>query len=233
VEAGFTGFEWAVGVPGSLGGAVAMNAGGHGSDMARSVVAATVATLDIPPGADGAVATEVWDLTRLDYSYRRSSIGPHHVVVGARLGLGRGDRAAGAETMRAIVRWRRQHQPGGQNAGSVFTNPAGPEPSPSAGRLVEAAGLKGRRLGSAEVSAKHANFIQADPGGSAVDVVALMDLVRTEVRLRFGVDLHTELRRAGSDQGSDTRSPNRQLSVEPEGQGDDHPGRPIHQQEDT
>ena len=81
-----------------------------------------------------------------------------------------GDTAAGEATLAEIVRWRREHQPGGQNAGSVFTNPAGD----SAGRLIDAAGAKGLRVGTAAVSDKHANFIQADPGGSADDVAALM-----------------------------------------------------------
>ena len=84
--------------------------------------------------------------------------------------------------MADIVRWRRQHQPGGSNAGSVFTNPDGD----SAGRLVEAAGLKGTRLGTAVVSTKHANFIQADPGGSADDVHRLIEHVRAVVAERMG-----------------------------------------------
>ena len=92
-----------------------------------------------------------------------------------------------------IVRWRREHQPGGQNAGSVFTNPSGD----SAGRLVDAAGARGLRLGSAHVSDKHANFIQADPGGSADDVVALIAEVRRRVRAAHGVDLHPEVRLVG------------------------------------
>ena len=95
--------------------------------------------------------------------------------------------------MTEIVRWRREHQPGGSNAGSVFVNPAGD----SAGRLVEAAGLKGMRLGTAQVSPKHANFIQADDGGSADDVRRLVDHVRAEVLERTGVALVPELRMVG------------------------------------
>jgi UDP-N-acetylenolpyruvoylglucosamine reductase len=88
-----------------------------------------------------------------------------------------------------IVRWRRAHQPGGSNAGSVFANPTGD----SAGRLVEAAGLKGLRRGSARVSSKHANFIVVDGGGSAGDVRDLMETVRDEVARRTGVVLRTEV----------------------------------------
>ena len=99
--------------------------------------------------------------------------------------------------MADIVRWRREHQPGGSNAGSVFTNPEGD----SAGRLIEAAGLKGFRVGSAHVSEKHANFIQADKGGSADDVYALMEHVRDVVADRCGVMLRTEVRLLGFGEG--------------------------------
>lgn len=197
VEAGLTGFEWAVGVPGSIGGAVRMNAGGHGSDMARAVLSAGVVDLTAAPGPDGAAAVRDWSVSDLGYGYRRSALGPTDVVVAARLGLGPGDPAGGRATIRAIVTWRREHQPGGQNAGSVFTNPPAAPEGWSAGRLIEAAGLKGSRHGSAEVSPKHANFIQADPGGSADDVDALMAEVQAAVRRRFGVELTTEIRRIG------------------------------------
>jgi UDP-N-acetylmuramate dehydrogenase len=108
-----------------------------------------------------------------------------------------GDREAGRATIRDIVRWRREHQPGGQNAGSVFTNPAGQPPANSAGWLIETAGCKGRRWGSAMVSPKHANFIQADSGGSADDVRALLEAVRAEVARVHGLTLKTEVRLVG------------------------------------
>ena len=109
-------------------------------------------------------------------------------------------RKAGFSTARIdeVVRWRREHQPGGQNAGSVFTNP----PGDAAGRLIEEAGLKGFRIGSAVVSDRHANFIQADPGGSADDVKRLIDEVRALVAERLGVELRTELRLVGFEEGS-------------------------------
>lgn len=188
VEAGLTGLEWAVGVPGSVGGAVRMNAGGHGSDMAHTLAGARLYDLDARSARSVGVA-------ELDYAYRHSAVGSRHVVIQGRFTLSAGDRNAGRETIREIVRWRREHQPGGQNAGSVFTNP----PGDSAGRLIEEAGLKGHRIGSAMVSAKHANFIQADPGGSADDVRALIAFVAGQVRSRLGADLRPEVRLVGFD----------------------------------
>ncbi len=186
VEAGLTGLEWAVGVPGSLGGAIRMNAGGHGSDMAHTLRAARVH--DLLAGGERELP-----VSELDYAYRHSAVKAHQVVVEGQFDLAPGDPETGRETIREIVRWRREHQPGGQNAGSVFTNP----PGDSAGRLIEASGLKGRRLRTAMVSPKHANFIQADAGGSADDVFELMRVIRSEVEERFGVDLHPEVRLIG------------------------------------
>ncbi|MFT7473424.1 MAG: UDP-N-acetylmuramate dehydrogenase [Verrucomicrobiales bacterium] len=188
VNAGLDGFAWAVGVPGSIGGAVRMNAGGHGSDMAASLVSVDVADLTI-----GGIVTR--SAGSLDLSYRHSSIAPWQIVASARLVLAEGDIDSGAELLREIVAWRREHQPGGANAGSVFTNP----PSDSAGRLIDASGLKGYRIGSAEVSTKHANFIQADPDGSANDVIALMVHVVEQVKNDVGIHLHAETRLVGFD----------------------------------
>lgn len=184
--AGLSGFEWAVGVPGSVGGAVRMNAGGHGSDMREVLAGATV--VDLAGGRDGFVAA-----ADLDLSYRHSNVAPSEVVVDAELRLAPGDRDASEREIAEVVRWRREHQPGGQNAGSVFTNP----PGDSAGRLIDAAGLKGFRVGSAHVSTKHANFFQADDGGSADDVRALIDEVRRRVLDATGVELVPELRMVG------------------------------------
>ncbi len=184
--AGLTGFEWAVGVPGSIGGAVRMNAGGHGSDMAGSLL--RVRVVDTAGGEDGVVPA-----SELDLAYRQSSLRSSDVVVWAELELGRGDPGEAEAEIASIVRWRRANQPGGQNAGSVFTNP----PGDSAGRLVEVAGCKGMRLGSASVSTRHANFIQADEGGSADDVFALMADVRRQVAARTGVVLEPETRLVG------------------------------------
>ena len=181
VAESLTGFEWAVGVPGSLGGAVRMNAGGHGSDMATTLVSAD--TVDLATG-EGRRRT----LADLSLDYRSSSIEQSEVVVEATIALAVGDMASGEERLAEVVRWRRENQPGGQNAGSVFTNPVGD----SAGRLIDEAGLKGWRFGSASVSERHANFIQVDEGGSADDVVALMDVVARRVIEVHGIRLEPE-----------------------------------------
>ena len=184
--AALTGFEWAVGVPGSIGGAVRMNAGGHGSDMAASLV--RVHLVDLSTGEDAWVPPD-----RLDLSYRHSSVTSCQVVTSAELGLTRGSRDQAEAEIGEIVRWRRAHQPGGANAGSVFTNP----PADSAGRLIDVAGAQGLRVGTAQVSPKHANFIQADDGGSADDVWRLMGEVQARVRDATGVALHPETRLVG------------------------------------
>lgn len=197
-QAGLRGLEWAVGVPGSVGGAVCMNAGGHGSDTAGSIVAATVADLSAPPVEAGQPLVHTLSLKELAYGYRQSSISSTDVVLDARFTVRPGDADQARQTIREIVSWRREHQPGGQNSGSVFTNPDGD----SAGRLIEAAGQKGRRRGSAMVSAKHANFIQADAAGSADDVRILIEKVREAVLIRTGVELRTEVRMVGFGSGS-------------------------------
>jgi UDP-N-acetylmuramate dehydrogenase len=183
---GLTGLEWAVGIPGAVGGAVRMNAGGHGSDTAS--VLRRFRFVDLAGGEDGEFAAD-----RLGFGYRRSTVAPTHVVTAGWFAVAPGDRVAAETAIAGIVRWRRENQPGGQNAGSVFTNP----PGDSAGRLIDAAGLKGMRLGSAQVSPRHANFIQADAGGSADDVWALVQQVRRMVVERTGVELRPELRAVG------------------------------------
>jgi len=180
------GLEWGVGVPGSVGGALRMNAGGHGSDIAT--VLSRYRFFDLITGAGLDAGPE-----SLALGYRTSSLTSGQVVVWAEFSLQPGDRARAEQTVSDIVRWRRENQPGGPNAGSVFVNPDGD----SAGRLVESAGLKGMRLGSAQVSAKHANFIQADRGGSADDVWRLVSHVRAEVQAQAGVLLVPEVRMVG------------------------------------
>lgn len=194
VAAGLTGFEWAVGVPGSIGGAVRMNAGGHGSDMASCLIGVRV--VDLRTGEDGAVS-----VSELELGYRQSTLSAHQLVVSADLQLSPGDPATGAEMLAEVVAWRRANQPGGPNAGSVFTNP----PGDSAGRLIDSVGAKGMRVGSACVSTKHANFIQADTGGRADDVHALMLLLIDRVRAATGVVLRPETRLVGFHQNPQPR----------------------------
>ncbi|HSN02856.1 MAG TPA: UDP-N-acetylmuramate dehydrogenase [Acidimicrobiales bacterium] len=180
---GVVGFEWAVGVPGTFGGAVAMNAGGHGSDMAASVASVTLWRGQL-------VSVSAADL---HFGYRESALNAGDVVVEVTLRLRRGDADAARAALRDVVAWRRAHQPGGANAGSVFRNP----PGDSAGRLIEAVGAKGLRHGSAVVSDKHANFIQVDAGGRANDVYELAREVAERVREATGVDLVFEHRLIG------------------------------------
>lgn len=188
VDAGARGLEWAVGVPGSVGGAVRMNAGGHGSDVAARL--RRYRWMDLASEAGGDAGIE-----RLDPSYRSSSVGPAEVVLAAEFAAAPGPVGPGRDEIAEIVRWRRANQPGGSNAGSVFTNP----PGESAGALIDRAGLKGRREGSACVSTKHANFIQADHDGSADDVHRLIGVVRDLVEADTGVRLETEVRLIGFD----------------------------------
>ena len=185
---GLSGFEWAVGVPGSVGGGVRMNAGGHGSDMAASLI--DVDLYDVRRGervvlrADG-----------LGLRFRGSDLSDDQIVLRARLALQRGDRQAGEERIDAIVRWRREHQPGGQNAGSVFVNPV--PGHVTAGELIDRCGLRGMRLRTAHISDKHANFIQADEGGAAADVLALIEVVRARVADETGHLMRSEVRLVG------------------------------------
>ena len=188
VAAGRSGLEWAVGVPGTVGGAVRMNAGGHGSDIASSLLSVRVADLDTGE-------TTTWALPRLGLAFRHSELAGHHVVVRADLATDAGDRPVGERLLGEIVRWRRENQPGGQNAGSVFVNPL----PLSAGGLIDDLGLKGLRIGSAMVSHKHANFVQADEGGSADDVKALIDELARRVSRHHGIDLRPEVRLVGFD----------------------------------
>lgn len=186
VAAGLTGLEWAVGVPGSVGGGVRMNAGGHGGDIAA--VLRRVRVFDLVTGEDNEVVA-----SDLHLAFRHSDIADHEIVLDATFELEAGERATGEAELADIVKWRRENQPGGQNAGSVFVNPL-PD---SAGRIIDALGLRGLRHQSARVSEKHANFIQSDDGGSADDVYALIVELRRRVADARGLVLRPEIRLIG------------------------------------
>jgi UDP-N-acetylmuramate dehydrogenase len=195
VHRGLKGFEWGVGVPGTIGGAVRMNAGGHGSDMASSLVSARI--FHLLRGVEAHV-----DAVDLGLRFRGSAIADHHVVLSATLNLGWAtDSDAGETQLSEIVKWRRENQPGGQNAGSVFVNPVPGEVS--AGALIDQIGMRGFRIGTAHVSEKHANFIQSDEGGLASDVVQVMAEIRRRVKESTGYDLRSEIRLAGFDATTD------------------------------
>jgi UDP-N-acetylmuramate dehydrogenase len=185
-KAGIGGLEFYVGIPGSVGGALRMNAGGHGAQTKDVLVSARV--LDLRDGIARDLGAD-----DLGFGYRHSALGPRDVVLGAEFAGHADDPAACAQRIDEIVRWRREHQPGGQNAGSVFTNP----PDDAAGRLIEACGLKGLRVGNAVVSEKHANFFVAEPDARADDVHALVRLVQARVVAETGVRLVPELQFVG------------------------------------
>ena len=195
VHRGLTGFEWGVGVPGTIGGAVRMNAGGHGSDMASSLVSARI--FHLLRGVEAHV-----DAVDLGLRFRGSAIADHHVVLSATLNLGWAtDTQAVENQLSEIVKWRRENQPGGQNAGSVFVNPVPGQVS--AGALIDQIGMRGFRVGTAHVSEKHANFIQSEEGGLASDVVQVMAEIRRRVKESTGYDLRSEIRLAGFDATTD------------------------------
>jgi UDP-N-acetylmuramate dehydrogenase len=182
-DAGCAGFAWACAVPGTVGGAVRMNAGAHGGDMASHLVEVDLVRLRTG-------ARETWVVDALGLGYRRSQLPDDGVVVSATLELAPGDRDRVRSEIDEIRSWRRTHQPLNQpNCGSVFTNP----PGDSAGRLVEAAGCKGLTVGGASVSERHANFVVTRPGATAADVVAVIAEVQRRVREHAGIDLHPEV----------------------------------------
>ena len=184
VGAGRGGLEWCVGIPGTVGGAVRMNAGGHGADMATSVVDATV--LSLRSGQIVRVSAE-----QLGFYFRGSALSNNHVVLSVRMRTSSQEAATGTAEINAVVSWRREHQPGGRNAGSVFVNPgAGDE---SAGALIDSAGLRGFTIGSVSVSEKHANFIQAAEGSTAADIAAVMAHVQSTVEQVHGIRIYSEV----------------------------------------
>jgi UDP-N-acetylmuramate dehydrogenase len=185
---GLAGLEFGISIPGTLGGAVWANAGAHGGDMAGILVSAHA----WDPATDD---EQVLDNSACGFSYRESRFKHSgEALLGATVELDTGDPDEIAARVDANQAQRRATQPlADQNAGSVFRNP----PGDHAGRLIDAAGLKGRRVGSAEVSGLHANFIICDRGGRAADVRALGDLVRSTVADTFGVELEYEIEFVG------------------------------------
>ena len=185
---GLAGFEFGISIPGTLGGAVWANAGAHDGEMAQVVTA-----VEIHDPASGERRRLAGTECRFAYRESRFKHSPE-VVLGATLQLRPGDRAAIEDRVAEHQAARQATQPlADQNAGSVFRNP----PGDYAGRLIEAAGLKGRSVGGASVSEKHANFIVTAAGARAADVRALGDLVRQTVADRFGVELQYEIEFVG------------------------------------
>lgn len=186
-SSGMTGLEFAVGIPGTVGGAVAMNAGSR-EVWIGSIVESV--TLFIPGnGLERVRCSEV------RWGYRRTDLAARGIVVEASLRLEEGDPAIIRNAMEAALRRRKRSQPlGVPNAGSVFVNPE----NDSAGRLIETCGMKGARVGGAAVSDVHANFIVNAGGATASDVLELVHRIREAVRSQHGIELTPEIRFLGS-----------------------------------
>ena len=184
-----SGLEWFVGIPGSVGGAVRMNAGCFGSETADVLVTAHVIDLSTAEQRHATPAD-------LEMSYRHSNLAANDLVVEASFRTEPGERAASEARMREITRWRRENQPGGTlNAGSVFRNP----PGDAAGAIIDRLGLKGHRVGGAAVSEKHANFFVADRTATASDVHGLVQEIRERVARETGIELTPEISFVGFD----------------------------------
>jgi UDP-N-acetylmuramate dehydrogenase len=197
---GMAGLEWAAGIPGTLGGAVAGNAGAHGGDIAGNLVVADILQRN-PNVQEGMPIRQIWPVDRLEYAYRTSLL-KHQpgqaVVLAARLRLMKSTPEKVQSRVDEFVNSRRQTQPPGASMGSMFKNP----PGDYAGRLIEAAGLKGARAGGAQISTLHANFFINHGQATATDVCTLIEMARREVAEKFDVNLELEIELVGewSDQ---------------------------------
>lgn len=183
---GLSGMEWAVGIPGSLGGALVMNAGAYGGQMADSV-------------------KKVWGLTpegkklklspqQINFSYRQAHYPKGFVITGAELELKPGRRSSIEKAMNLYLSKRKKNQPLSlPSAGCIFKNP----PGDSAKRLIAVAGMKGQKLGGAAVSVKHANFIVNQGGAKAAEVLALIKKIQSQAYQRLGIRLIPEVKILG------------------------------------
>ena len=200
ITRGLSGLEWAIGVPGTVGGAIVGNAGAHGRDMAADVKQVWI----LGPAGD----VRPWSAAELQFKYRSSRIkqaqasrsegengrrGAQYVVLATEFELAQGSRAQLEAKAAEFNEYRRRTQPPGASMGSMFKNP----PGDAAGRLIDAAGLKGTRIGMAEISTLHANFFVNLGGATARDVKALIDLARGRVNEKFGVELELEIELVG------------------------------------
>ena len=190
IERGYAGMEWAISVPGTLGGAIVGNAGAHGSDIASNLYMAKIMRRGYAP--------EYWTNRQLQFSYRKSALKQYTqadrpIVLSAIFDLKIDYRANLEKRANEYVAKRKASQPPGATIGSMFKNPDGDY----AGRLIEACGLKGRTIGGAQISEKHANFFVNLGHAKAQDVKALIDLAHDNVLAKFGVDLQLEVELIG------------------------------------
>jgi UDP-N-acetylmuramate dehydrogenase len=187
MEGGLAGLEFLAGIPGTLGGGVAMNAGAWGKEIREVIREITILT------AEGDIrCTPKEDLR---FHYRQLDLPEGSIIIEGSLGLSIDRPSSVKDRVICYLDDRKRRQPiDERSAGSVFKNPQGDY----AGRLIEAAGLKGKRVGGAMISTKHANFIVNTGGASAADIAALMDMAKDTVREMFGVELIPEIRRVGN-----------------------------------
>jgi UDP-N-acetylmuramate dehydrogenase len=189
VDAGLTGLEFFIGVPGSVGGAVRQNAGCFGTETRDRLVEASI--VDLRDGVVGRFGPD-----DLELSYRHSNVTSTRVVLGATFRSWHGDVDTGRAELRRITRWRRDNQPGGTfNAGSVFKNPSGA----TAGEIIDSLGLKGMRVGDVAVSEKHANFFVAGSSATSEDIRKLVLAVKDRVFEKTGTMLEPEIQFVGFD----------------------------------
>ena len=185
------GLEWAAGLPGTVGGAVVGNAGAFEGNVAGTLRSATV----LGPGGEVVERPNEW----FEFVYRGSRIKRQetknggHVVLAATFGLQIGDSDTLAARADEILEWRRTRHPAGATMGSTFENP----PGSHAGYLIEQAGLRGYRIGGAQISELHGNFFLNTGGATAEDVLALIKYARAEVKHQFGVELELEIELVG------------------------------------
>jgi len=181
---GLAGFEWAASIPGTLGGAIYGNAGAFDGDIAGNLV-----SVELVHRQSG---RQIWPVIKMEYGYRTSVLKREHppvVILSAEMAFRHGDSRLIRARMEQISEQRHRNQPPGASMGSMFKNPAGEK----AGSLIEKAGLKGRRIGNAEVSPQHANFFISDGQTRSEDMKALIELAQKTVFDKFGVRLEPEI----------------------------------------
>ena len=187
---GLSGIEFGVNIPGTVGGAVRMNANAYGGELAGALEWVDVVS---------AAGTERRVPAQLGFAYRRSSLGSGEIVAGARFALTPAEPGHVRATLADLRARRREAQPSGiKTFGSTFKNPADPRAEGrSAGMLLDAAGCRGLRIGAAGISDKHANFVVNDGGATTAEVVAVMAEARRRVAERFGIELEPEVQILG------------------------------------
>lgn len=185
-DLGLSGLEFMAGIPGSIGGAAAMNSGAFGCEICDRIEAIRLVT------PQGAIVKR--DKEALTFSYRRLKLEKGSIIADVSVRLAMASKKNISQKMSSCLKWRKQHQPlDYRSAGSVFKNP----PNDYAGRLIEGAGLKGKRMAGAAVSNRHANFIVNKGNARAADILELMGLIQAEVKRRSGIELEPEIQVVG------------------------------------